>query len=155
MKKVQWEDEDEKVETSLIRGQIASLRGAKVQDRKIITSKVPKKAKVHDKSDCDKLLSHIIKKLYPNCLLCGNLTQVAHHHCHKSKSLNLRYDIQNLIPLCNPCHLKLHWDESYWGSKVASIRGKEWFDYIEKNKSIIVKDKDYEAEYQRLKNLLN
>jgi len=104
----------------------------------------------HTQKQCDKLLTPIIKKLHPKCLLCGGETQVAHHHFHKSKSSNLRYDIKNLVNLCSKCHLKLHWNESFWGSKVAQIKGNEWLNYLEANKNTIIKP-DYDAIYERLK----
>ena len=109
--------------------------------------------KINQKT-CDKLLTPIIIKLFPKCLLCGNPTQVAHHHCHKSKSLILRYDLKNLIPLCHSCHLKLHFNESFWASKIVQIKGLKWFKYIEKkkNKLLVGKDKiDYQKIYNKLK----
>ncbi len=102
--------------------------------------RLPAKSTVQNK--CDALLTPIIKKMYPNCLLCGSETQVAHHHTHKSKSTRLRYDLANLINLCGSCHVKLHHDESFWGSKVTQLRSQEtpgWFDYIERAKHETVK----------------
>jgi len=86
---------------------------------------------------CDKLLTPIIKKLYPKCLLCGNPTGVAHHHIHKSKSSILRYDLENLINLCHGCHQALHHNESYYASRIVSIKGLKWFDGLEKKKNKI------------------
>lgn len=106
---------------------------------------------------CDALLSPIIIKLHPKCLLCGGQTQVAHHHCHKSKSLILRYDFKNLIPLCHSCHFKLHFNESYWASIIVKIKGLRWFSYIEKtkNKLMVGEDKiNYEKVYKRLEKKL-
>jgi hypothetical protein len=110
---------------------------------------------------CDKLLSPIVKKLNPTCLFWGRVqgctkdTQVAHHHCHKSKSLILRYDIKNLVNFCNHCHLMLHWNESYWASKVVEIKGLAWFRYIEKTKNKELRYPDYDNIYQKLSKLLN
>ncbi len=112
------------------------------------------------RNKCDKLLTPIIKAMHPYCLLqgaekCAHVTQVAHHHVHKSKSTYLRYDIKNLIPLCHACHSMLHNDESSWGAKVASLRGPEWFAYLEQGKRETV-DIDvhfYIANYARLKEL--
>lgn len=88
---------------------------------------------------CDALLTPIIKAMFPRCLLCGSDTQVAHHHVHKSKSLRLRYEIMNLINLCNSCHCALHLNESYYASKIVLIKGIEWFQEIERIKNQIVK----------------
>lgn len=83
-------------------------------------------------------------------------TQVAHHHIHKSKSSVLRYNIDNLIPLCSSCHLKLHYNESYWASKVVEVRGLEWFHKLDKAKDEIVKTnlQFYKDNYERLKIIL-
>ena len=92
---------------------------------------------------CDSLLTPIIKKKYPRCLLCSNPTEVAHHHIHKSKSSILRYDLENLINLCNSCHLALHHNESYYASKIVKIKGLEWFDSLERKKNQIIKVDKY------------
>lgn len=114
---------------------------------------------------CDKLLTPIIKSMYPVCLLNGDPdnpnctydTQVAHHHVHKASSSRLRYYIPNLIPLCNHCHLMLHHNESYWASKIVNIRGKEWFNDLELKKREIIKTNKayYEGELERLQTLVD
>lgn len=121
--------------------------------------KLPKIVTMRNK--CDKLLTPIIKEMHPHCLLqgsatCAYETQVAHHHVHKSKSNRLRYEIDNLIPLCHSCHLMLHQNESYWASKVVAIRGIEWFEKIEKMKQETVKCDIhwYIANYERLRAIL-
>lgn len=115
--------------------------------------KLPKVSTVRNK--CDNLLTPIIKKMHEHCLLCGGPTQVAHHHVHKSKSTRLRYEIDNLIPLCGSCHVKLHQNESYWGSKVTEIRGLEWFQRIDRlGRETVKADVHYYlAQLERLKQL--
>ena len=100
-------------------------------------TKLPKVSTVRTK--CDNLLTPLIKAMYPNCLLCRNETQVAHHHVHKSKSSRLRYELDNLIPLCGHCHVVLHNNESYWASKVVEIKGLSWFQSIDRKKNEYVK----------------
>jgi hypothetical protein len=108
------------------------------------------KIKKRTQKQCDALLTPLIKLLNPYCMLCGQSTQVAHHHVHKSKSLVLRYNIDNLIPLCNGCHFKLHLNESYWASKIVETRGIEWFQYLDKEKNKIIKP-NYNEIYEALK----
>ncbi len=100
-------------------------------------NKLPKISTVRNK--CDALLSPIIKKMHPTCLLCGKETEVAHHHVHKGRSTRLRYEIDNLINLCNKCHLGLHYNESYWASRIVDIKGIEWFRDLDKKKDEYVK----------------
>ena len=102
---------------------------------------------------CDRLLSPLIKDLFPHCLLCGGETQVAHHFVHKSKSLALRYNLNNLIPLCSSCHFKLHQNEGYWSAKIIEIKGLRWFKAIEKKKNELLVGKkkiDYNKVYKKL-----
>jgi hypothetical protein len=122
--------------------------------------KLPKPATVRNKADL--LLTPIIKLLYPNCLLrgaerCAGVTQVAHHHVHKSSSSALRYEIMNLVPLCGACHALLHANESYWGSRVTQLRGLDWFNELqEKRKESVKTDVHfYLAHYARLKAYLS
>lgn len=97
---------------------------------------------------CDRMLTPIIKKREPRCLLCPNQTEVAHHHVHKSKSTRLRYEMENLIPLCHSCHLALHMNESYHASRIVDIKGLEWFRKLERKKNEIVKaDINFYADY--------
>ena len=102
---------------------------------------------------CDDLLTPIIKQLFPKCILCGRPTQVAHHHFHKSKSLTLRYNFKNLIPLCNPCHFMLGFNESYWACKILEIRGMKWFKDLDKANKIKIKP-DYNEIYKTLIKLI-
>jgi len=109
------------------------------------------------RNQCDKLLTPLIKKMFPRCLLCGKDTEVAHHHVHKSKSTRLRYEPDNLIPLCNSCHLALHMNESYHASRIVEKRGLEWFRELEKKKNEIVKADVYYYSVQlgKLRSLFN
>lgn len=100
-------------------------------------TKLPKLSTMRNK--CDKTLTPLIKKLHPKCLLCGNDTQVAHHHFKKSTSSACRYYIPNLIPLCTPCHMRLHHDEILWTGRVVKSMGMEWLEDLEEEKQKEVK----------------
>jgi len=108
-----------------------------------MTKTTPKKVKSLTCSQwqkkCDALLSPIIIKLFPRCLLCNRPTQVAHHHVHKSKSSILRYDLENLINLCHSCHFALHQNESYYASRIVQLKGLEWFEGLQRKKDKINK----------------
>ncbi len=113
-------------------------RGTK-QLKRTPLNKVSKATPAKLQKKCDALLTPIIKAMYPKCLLCGMDTEVAHHHVHKSKSNRLRYDFKNLINLCNKCHQALHHNESYYASRIISIKGKTWNEYILRAKQESVK----------------
>lgn len=141
--------------TQLKRGTKTMKRGTL---RKVSPNKVKPKRELlpsvkTTKKKADKLLTPIIKLMYPLCLLCNSPTEVAHHHVHKSKSSRLRYEIDNLVNLCHRCHLRLHHNESYWASKVVEMRGIVWFKKIDLTKDQQVKTDVhfYLSHYKRLK----
>lgn len=109
------------------------------------------------RNKCDKLLSPIIKTQYPECFLkgaksCNFYSQVGHHHIKKSRSSALRYDLENIIPLCNSCHMMLHQNESKWVLELIEKKGIEWAQSL-KEKDVMVKTDVhfYIANYERLK----
>jgi len=115
--------------------------------------KLPKVSTVRNKADA--LLTPLIKGMNPHCLLCGRATEVAHHFVHKSKSTRLRYELKNLINLCNSCHFALHQNEGFYSAKIIQINGLEWFNALERIKNEVIKaDVHYFiAQYERLKSL--
>ena len=117
---------------------------------KTTTSRIQKK--------CDALLTPIIIKRSPKCMLCPNKTQVAHHHVHKSKSNALRYDLDNLINLCNSCHFALHHNESFHASIIVKIKGLDWFSELERKKNMLTVKTNvgwYKENLERLENILS
>jgi hypothetical protein len=77
--------------------------------------------------------------MHPKCIFCGKDTQVAHHFIKKSESSRLRYEIENLINLCNFCHARLHHNESYWSAIIVAGLGVPWFERLKKMKHEYVK----------------
>lgn len=91
------------------------------------------------RNKADSYLTPIIKALHPKCAICGKETQVAHHFVHKSSSNKLRYELENLVNLCNPCHFRLHQNESYWAAVLVSGLGMKWFERMKSMKDEYVK----------------
>lgn len=85
---------------------------------------------------CDTLLQELNRKMNKKCLICSSPCEVGHHFVRKSNSSFLRYDLRNIIPLCNRCHCSYHLreDESF-NIKIRDIKGKEWYESIEKDKN--------------------
>jgi len=107
------------------------------------------------RNKCDALLTPIIKKMYPTCLLTGAPTEVAHHHVKKSESSALRYYLPNLIPLTHKAHMALHSHETIYSSKIVAIKGLDWWEDIEREKRTSVKTDVhfYIENYNRLKDI--
>ncbi len=159
---------------------IDEVRSKQAQKReKALTAtkvpKVPKKRATGQKraklpalstlrNKCDALLTPLCKKISPNCESCGQPTQVGHHWIEKSRSSFLRYDMRNLIALCNPCHAKIHnrfGNSVVGGLDVAEIiinkRGREWKLQMDIDHKIYQKvDRDYYlTNYAHLRSLLD
>jgi|SRR3990167_6303452 len=119
--------------------------------------KLPKIGKLQ--KECDTLIQTLGKAKMPRCEACGVPSQVIHHWIEKSRSSNLRYNWENLIPLCNPCHSKIHnifGNSIVGGLNIAEViinkRGREWKERmdIEGRKRIKVDRQHYETIKGRL-----
>lgn len=59
---------------------------------------------------------NVMKKNNGLCIMCGNKANQSHHIKDFFKYPKLRYEIENGIPLCRACHLKIHNPLQYrWG----------------------------------------
>ena len=76
----------------------------------------------------------------PYCEVCGKPTSCGHHFFPKSSATSLRYEENNMIPVCVGCHLGFH---SARGSESNGIiiekRGLDWFKELRKTKETITK----------------
>lgn len=117
------------------KNQVKSTFGRK--KRKSSKSALPAIGTLRNRAD--KICTPLIAKLHPRCLLCGQPTQVAHHFIHKSVSSRLRYDTDNLIPLCHKDHQALHHNESFYAARIIQIKGLEWSQSLLSRKVELVK----------------
>lgn len=111
----------------------------------------------------DALLQKVNRLKHKKCEACGKPTQVGHHWIEKSRSKNLRYNLENIIPLCNSCHSKIH---NIFGNSVVggldvaetiiNKRGRAWKEKMDKEAVKIIKvDRFYyEEAINRLSRLL-
>ena len=109
-----------------------------------ITTKKKKKKKkdkrIQLKRDLDKLIQEIYVRKYPRCLVCPNKTSEMHHFIPKSRSLFLRWDERNLIPLCKKCHCSHHFGDVTIHATILKKKGWEWYDSINKDRHKIMKN---------------
>lgn len=91
-------------------------------------------------AECDQLMQKIGQRDNPKCLVCGRQCQVMHHFVPKSVSARLRYDWDNLIPLCNGCHMRLHQSgDPEYELTIIEKKGKIWYDKLRKTRLEIIK----------------
>ena len=85
------------------------------------------------KDRADRALQDHYRAKYPNhpCESCGRPFQVMHHFVEKSQSTGLRFEHDNLIFLCHPCHFRHHrTGDSMVMGEVIRQRGLKWLGRI-------------------------
>lgn len=95
------------------------------------------------------------KILFPKSLLSDSPTQVMHHFIPKSVCSRLRYDWENLIPLTNGEHMRLHQSgDPTYEARIRDIKGEDWWLGLqEKRKEMIKVNKEYyELVLEKLEN---
>ena len=75
-----------------------------------------------------------LKKYGDRCELCGRAFGItAHHFYYKGSVGHLRYEINNGVILCAPCHCKLHFqDPKLVESLIIDKRGRRWYNKLKK-----------------------
>jgi|GEM_PF-1556866 len=97
-----------------------------------------KKAKLRRK--CDKLLQEYIRATYKTCLICDKPVSCGHHFFPKSTCSALRYDIQNIIPICCGEHFSHHNGNPEIHIRIIEVKGSEWLsDLRRKKRTLFVK----------------
>ena len=76
---------------------------------------------------CDKQIQEIGRIMYDKCLICGGEYSCLHHFVKVSQSTELRYSLQNLIPICNRCHCSIHQGKNDMVTgQIIVIKGINW-----------------------------
>jgi hypothetical protein len=116
--------------------------------------KLPKIGKLQ--KEADKLMQEVGKLQYPVSIISGKKTEVIHHLVSKSVSAILRYDWENLIPLTNAEHCRLHQsgDPAIEMEIVEKRGGIGWFKELrlKGRKSIKVNRNYYQTVLEKLNN---
>ena len=84
------------------------------------------KTKSYYRNKCDRLLQNIVRLTYDKCLVCGRQISCGHHYFPKSTAGNLRYNLKNIIPICQSCHFRLHNGDPRIQNAINEIKGEEW-----------------------------
>jgi len=92
--------------------------------------------------ECNTLWKLACYKMWGDeCIICGHTDQTTYHHyIPKGRSIRLKYDVINGVPICNmKAHYKLH--HSGTPDEVREIcdtirekRGEAWCKYIDKER---------------------
>lgn len=106
-----------------------TLKTSKTKQGQKKTKKTKKVSLGKLQRTCDALMQQIGKLKNPYSLVSGSPTEVHHHLIPKSVSSMLRYNWDNLIPLTNAEHCRLHQspDPSIEMEIVRKRGGTDWF----------------------------
>lgn len=93
------------------------------------------------KKKLDKLIQEIYTKKYPKCMVCHAPTSEMHHYYPKAQSLRLRYEPDNLCPLCRSCHFSHHTKGNpIIHEVILKKRGEKWRQKLREKKNEVFKD---------------
>lgn len=87
----------------------------------------------------DKKMQELGRQTYTSCLVCGRPMSCLHHYYPKSMSQALRYDWDNLIPLCVNCHFSHHNGNPEIHNAIIRLKGDNWYAKLKAKKQIITK----------------
>lgn len=93
----------------------------------------------------DNLLQKKGKDEFSKCEICDNKINCLHHFFPKQNSARLRYEWDNMIPICQGCHFKHHnsFDPTIHAT-ILNKRGFDWFNnLVELKKEPIKINRDY------------
>jgi len=84
----------------------------------------------------DKELQTEGREKFKNCEVCGNVMTCLHHFFPKKLSDKLRYEWDNLIPICSSCHLRHHRaQDPTIHATIIKQRGWRWYNKLIKIKN--------------------
>lgn len=108
------------------------------------------------RNKADRLLQQLVRETFRRCEVCGKEVSAGHHYFPKSMSTALRYDMENLIPICNGCHVRHHSGDPTIHQKVLKGRGQDWHDKLEAKRGFIKADANwYLSKIEALETALN
>jgi hypothetical protein len=89
--------------------------------------KVKTKSSSYYRKLADRLFQDWFTKENPKCEMCEKSSVCGHHFHTKGNSSRLRYEPDNMIPVCSGCHLSFHSKRSAEiTSRLIAKRGIEW-----------------------------
>ena len=92
------------------------------------------------KNKADRIMQEIGRETYTKCFVCDAPYSCLHHFIPKSRSAYLRYDWENLIPICNKCHCNHHKGDPMVHAIIQEKKGNGWIDELKLKQRKKIKD---------------
>lgn len=87
-----------------------------------------KKKRLRNKAD--RIIQELGRETYDSCLVCPEPISCLHHYYPKSTCSALRYDWENLIPICQGHHFSHHNGNPEIHNRINEIKGLEWLEAL-------------------------
>lgn len=98
-------------------------------------------SKKYYRTKADKLFQIKFVEKNPYCILCWQETSCWHHFFPKSTAGGLRYEEQNMVPVCMWCHFSHHNWNPVLHATVLKQRWQKWYnDLIKKKRQYLKSD---------------
>ena len=82
-------------------------------------------------SKADKALQTKGRKEFSKCEICGEPIHCLHHFFTTASSARLRYEWENMIPVCRSCHFSHHQKfDPHINVTILRVRGFDWYDNL-------------------------
>ena len=88
------------------------------------------KSKAYYRHKADRILQQLGKDAFDSCEVCGQPMSCMHHYFPKSMAGGLRYEWDNLIPICQSCHFSHHNGNPVIHATILAKRGQAWHDRL-------------------------
>mgnify|MGYP001611891912 CR=1 FL=1 len=89
-------------------------------------------SKKHLKDTTDDLWRRCVVKKWGQKCVCGKQADHCHHFFPRSNSAVLRLEIDNGVPLCNGCHMGIHFrGDPTINQRIINFRGIGWYKDLE------------------------
>ena len=114
------------------------------------------KVKKKLKKELDLLWKEKSLEKHGKICFCGVEASTFHHYVPRSRSLALRWDLENSVPLCHRHHYLVHFSHEPEVirdicDRIRQLRGKKWIDYIEGMRGVTGKDTIWWLQLQKEK----
>jgi len=77
-----------------------------------------------------------LKQWGNRCCVCGREATTVHHFFPKGCYKNLKYEIENGVPICNDCHKRHHSNgDKEIHKKIVEKRGEVWYNKLKSKKN--------------------